>query len=232
MRRPRRGAVSIAVAATLLAGLLSGCSGDDARFYEGGNHAAMSRYAGLIREFLDWYHDEESTMSTRQYEILSDFWVSDAELHEVRSAFLECMANHLPELEIELLPTGGSTTTLPAEATAALGGFAVAQELHDHAWELCEGRYLEPVNQIWAFHRRNPEGLSEVELVQRCWADEGVEGIEGLTFEELLDFDMDAHPDHAPCVWDPFNPEIPLAVDLFADDSDESFDLGGDESQG
>ena len=189
---------TVTVGAILLA-LLTGCSG-------GGAEPEEAVISDVYRKSIDGALAHAP--SDLEIAILSDYVVTDEEYAQAREAFVACMASSEYGFSVSLQPTQTSVQ-MPDGFTEAMGGREAAEAEFGRVYAECESHTTDPIEYVYLGMRDNPEGLSNTELIRRCFERHGIEDGKDLPDDEFsaMIFDNDnyltANPDSQECVWHP-----------------------------
>lgn len=172
---------SLLTSAALIFGLLSGCSSSE---QEG------SELAPYHREAFD-YVLENGPSEGKARDMISDYWITDAEWNEMISDYLTCMENNGTEGTI---PTDQLVVNITKARQAQIN-----REYRDKAQaleqinkeieigEMCGADSILAVGLLYLDPRKNPEGLSHNDAVVRCFKESGYNDLDGLNDQEIAD---------------------------------------------
>lgn len=144
--------------------------------------------------------------------VLADYWVTDEEWNDLVNDYLVCMESLGSEgyVAADHLNFGVSERRQEEinRVNAGIAAFTQLEIETDYAWDCAEPN-IRPVGELYFGPRGNPEGLSWPEALQRCYKEAGLDELDGLTQEEILeltgqvDYDIDDPPARRSCLDNP-----------------------------
>jgi len=172
--------------------------------------AARSPVDGVAMNWvLDIRSVRESSQSELERRILEDYYVSDAELQEARSALAACLNNH----GVQVIFQPDDSRAFIAELGTPLAALVAEDEEQGFAAlssiaSTCE---RETIGMVEFFHRNmrdNPEGLTTAEMRRRCLERYGLPDGLGLSDDQFNEWlsSADFRPSSAQamlCITDP-----------------------------
>jgi len=205
--RTRRVAVAGLVAAAVLAAGLAGCTGQA----PAPSPSPSVSLAPLWRSYFDQALNDPST-SAFMRRVLSDYRITDAEYHESRVRFQQCMAdrgwavslNDGGGFTIGGAPGGPHASVDPSDP-AAVKAWASAQTNDRFA---CDASEMGPIEPIYLGTRSSPRGLTYAQEVRACFQAHGVPDGADLSDDEFARMLDDggfraSTPAGKLCVYDP-----------------------------
>jgi len=132
--------------------------------------------------------------------VLADFSISDAEYQEARALYGRCMAN----LGWTVVDQPDGSYLISGTAGTANEGKAVPNETRD----TCAAGTINWIEPLYLGMKDNPEGLTPVQLIRRCFEQHGVPDGEGMSDDAFNGMLNDANyqpssPQASACLLDP-----------------------------
>jgi hypothetical protein len=143
---------------------------------------------GLAALFREMISTSESPFIK---EVLSDYYVTDAEYAEARARNLRCLTEAGIDAWYEPQADANWSLAIAGEMTSAQQD----QELH------CSRRWMGPIWELYDRQRNNPENRDPFDLIAECLVREGF-APDGFTGRDYLEF-IEEHPED---ILDPADP--------------------------
>jgi len=132
----------------------------------------------LHPDFIDFIDELKSTgeLSDLQLEILSDYWVTDAELERLTEVEQQCMEPLIPE---------GLTYTMHLGSRMWIDDNDEFEEVIHQIRDACGGNANGAIRMLHRNMATNPDLAHPLTVYQRCLVAAGVQNIDNLTLEEF-----------------------------------------------
>jgi len=117
-------------------------------------------------------------------EILEDYWITDAEFHQAKQAFSNCVTVKFPDIYIEFDDWGRSVRGLDALVDENVT-LEDALRMVEVVTEECELRYLAWMPSLFHEMRNNPNALSDAGWLHECLRAKGAPEGSALTVDAV-----------------------------------------------
>jgi hypothetical protein len=134
----------------------------------------------------DWMQNSDRPPTDFQLSVIEDFWITDAELQEARSAHTACIVRAHPDLEVSYSDDGLSVR--PSDIFFAAYGEERGQQMMDDLMDSCSDEYLGLIPSLYQQQRVNPEGLSLYEGIRDCLVRVGHPEVATMGEDEFWDY--------------------------------------------